>query len=59
MGQYVLHLLEFVDVELRDTVENAICIVEPGAEQCLSNGFGDVIVDGVPNMTEGSTMKVR
>ena len=59
MGQCVLHFLEYVEVELRDAIENAVCIVEPGADQCLSNGFGDVITDGVPNMTEGSKMKVR
>ena len=58
-GQCLLHLLEFVDVELRDAVENAVCIFEPEDDQCLSNGFGDFIVDGVPNMTEGSKMKVR
>ena len=48
-----------VDVKLRDAVENAVCIVEPGAVQYLSNRFGDVIVEGVPNMTEDSKMKVR
>ena len=58
-GQCVLYLLVFVEVELRYAVENAVCIVEPGADQCVSNGFGDVIIDGVRNMTEGSKMKVR
>ena len=54
-----MHLLEFVDVELRDAVENAVCIVKPGADQCLFNGFGDIIIDGMLNMMEGSKMKVR
>ena len=59
MDQCVLYLLEFVEVELRDAVENAVCIVQPGADQSVSNGFGDVIIDGVPNMMEGLQMKVR
>ena len=58
-GPVCLHLLEFDDVELRDAVENAVSVIEPGADQCFSNGFGDVITDGLPNMAEGSKMKVR
>ena len=45
--------------KLRDTVENVVGVVMSGADQYLSNGFGDVIIHGVPDMTERSKMEVR
>ena len=54
-----LYLLEFAEAELLDAVENTISIIEPVADQCLPNAFGDVIIDGVPDMTEHGVLSVK
>ena len=34
-------------------------IVKRGADECLPNGFGDVIIDDVPDMTVRTKMERR
>ena len=51
--------MEFVDIELRDAVENAICIVEPGADQRQPSSTFKHIADDFANHFRNKVDTIR